>query len=104
MAGELEEHVLEVRLLSAEAGDMDAMLGQALNHFSDEAIAAPVDLELVSLARDRNDVRQPAKLLLCRRIIGVQHHGSLRTVFVHEALRCIRVDDSSMLDDGDAIA
>ena len=51
VTGELEEHVLERRLLGAEAADPHLVFGQALNHLGDETVAPAVDRELARVTR-----------------------------------------------------
>src|SRR6185436_15337712 len=104
VARELEEHVLEIRLLGAETADPDAVFGQALNHFGDEAVAAPVNRELSRFALDVDDVRKRAETLLRHRILGAEHDRSIRAMLVDESLRRIDVDDAPVLDNRHAIA
>ena len=104
MTGELEEHVLERGQFRAEIADPNLVLGQALDHVSDKAVAMAADREVRVGAHHLVHIRQRVKAGLGLRRLGFKQDRSPRAMPGHEALRRVDIDDAAVLDNGHAIA
>src|SRR5579871_3325611 len=104
MASQFDKNILKARKDCAEIRDSDAILGQTMNHFGDEIVAAAANRELRVVADHRLDSRHRSKALFSASVVRAKHDGSLGAVPLHEVLRRVYIDDASMLDDGYPIA
>src|SRR5580658_4641111 len=61
MAGQFQKDVLQVGQYGAEVGDPDPILGETLDHFGHEVVAAPLKSELGVLAHHVLDLRNSSQ-------------------------------------------
>src|SRR5258708_1654842 len=99
-----QEHVLETGRLGLELGDVNPVLGEALDHVGDEILTLPPDGVAQILFRDRHDARNRVEPRLRIDVGRRQQDGPFGTVPGDERRRRIDVHDSSVVDDGDAVA
>src|SRR5271165_7043758 len=104
MTRQFQKDVLQIREDGAEIRNPDVILRQTMNHLGDEIVACSANRELEVGADHRLYSRDRSKALLGVLVVCRKHDGSFRAVPVNEALRPVDVHDSSMLDDGYAVA
>src|SRR5215469_5062667 len=104
MAGEFKENIFEVGEHRPEVHDFDPAFRKAANHVSHEVVSGTTNSEAEVLTRDRLKSWDRSKTFLGRWIVRRKHHGPLRAVPLDQHFRCANLDDTSMLDDGHAVA
>src|SRR6476469_1956510 len=104
VAGQPEKDILERRKHRSEIGDPDSMLGEALDHVRDEAVAPTSNRDGAVLLADLLDARELSKPLGGRRIVSREDHGPIRTMPRDQAGRRVDIDDPSVVDDRDPVA
>src|ERR1700693_3334250 len=104
MTGQFEKHVLKVGDDHAKVGNARAALGQTVDHFGHQIIAAAANRELQIAAHHRLNSRNCSKAFLGRRVTGGQDDDSFRAVPINESLWSVDVDNSAAFDDCYAIA
>src|SRR6185312_1307713 len=101
VAGQLQEHVLEVRQLRAKLRDSDAILRDALDDVGHEPVPDAADREAIVVPLHDADAREAITGV---RIARPERHAPLGAVPVHEPLRRVDVDDAAALDHRNAVA
>src|ERR1700731_1023405 len=96
-ASQLEKDVLKVGENGAEIRDPNPMLRQTVNHPGDQVVAPPSNGESHVVVGYRLHFRNRLKVATGGRVVRIQNDGTLRAMPTDEALRCVDVDDPSVL-------
>src|ERR1700722_12801666 len=103
-AGQFEKHVLEIGYDHAKVGNAYAALGQTMDHFGHQIVAAAANRKLQIAAHHRLNSRNRAKTFLGCRVTGGQDDGAFGAMPIDKSLWSVDVDNSAAFDDCNAVA